>query len=267
MIITIGEISILDRCKKKIEGLYNRVFTLNDPLTISAEHSDAIKKCSIENNGKAAPRLAKYIIDNGGVDFVLPIYNRWRTKLREILPQVAFRDKFIDTFPALYLTTAEIAKEALELEFLTDSIVDYFTCYLNSKDNNMNVSEKSYEYLMQEFSANSNSFYHKKGSNEIATKGKIWGRYNKVDKLLPDGRRVVGEYLVRPDRVDELLEKKNYSKPQCIETWKAKGYISYDSDRPTRSRKIDTVKDKPEDVFVFYAFEQKEDADDDNLNT
>jgi hypothetical protein len=153
------------------------------------------------------------------------------------------------------LTTAEIAKEALGLEFDIEGIVAYFYNYLEDTDNNMEVSLDSYDYLMKEFFANSANFYQKAGSNDIQTHSTVWGRYEKIeDAPYSPGKKIVGKYLVRQNIVNELLEKGHYTKTQCVSIWKQKGLIDYEKGRNTRSRKIDFTK-KAEDVFVFYVFE------------
>ena len=98
-----------------------------------------------------------------------------------------------------------------------------------------------------------------KGSNDISPSVKVWGRYHRLknNKILPDGRVIVGEYLVRENIVDDLLKEKGYTKKQCVEMWKKEQYINFEADRSTRSRKIDIHKE-PENVFVFYVFEDKE---------
>ena len=261
-IITTGEFSLFEKCGKKLEGLYNRVLKIKDKLTVSPEHSDKIKQTCMKNNGRIAPRLAKYILDNGGIYYVVPKYEHWKKVLREILPAVSFKEKFIDTFPALYLTTAEIAKESLGLEFNVEGIVEYFCNYLEDTDNNMEVSLDSYDYLMKEFFANSANFYQKGDSNDIQTHSTVWGRYEKIeDELYSSSKKIVGKYLVRQNIVNDLLIKGGYTKAQCVAVWKQKGLIDYEKGRNTRTRKIDFTK-KSEEVFVFYVFESKETSQD-----
>lgn len=261
-IITMGEFSIFEKCKKKIEGIRNRVFEMKDKLTVSAEHSEIIKTTCVENNGFAAPILAKYILQNGGVDMILKKYETWRIRLKDELPKVDFGDKFIDTFPALYLTTAEIAKEALDIEFKVEEIVAYFKEYLSNSDNKMNVSLESYDYLIKEFKAHNANFYRERKSNYIETNGEIWGRYiGDLDKVNEDGKKIVGEYLVRTNTVEKLLKQEKYTKSQCVDAWKKNYLISYEAGHNTRSRKIDLEK-PAEDVYVFYIFEQKGDEED-----
>ena len=260
-IITVGETSIFDKCSKKLEGLHNRVFKMTSKLTVSADHSNRIKKCCIDNNGMVAPRLANHIMKNGGFEYISEKYECWIQKLTQLLPKVPFVDKFIENFAAIYLTTAEISKDALNLEFDIQAITDYLTAYLDDENNSMDVSKESYEMLMDEFAVHSNNFYCNDNSNEISTHGEVWGKYAKCNKHTASGRRIVGEYLVRKKIVKDLLKAKNYVLEQCKKSWEDNEQISRDKDRPTRSRLIEIGK-KPEDVFVFNVFEDKEDSND-----
>ena len=256
-IITVGETSIFEKCKKKLEGIRNRVFKMTSKLTVSAEHSKRIKKTCIENNGRIAPRLANYILKHGGFEFVAEKYEQWIQTLTELLPQVPFVEKFIENFGAIYLTTAEISTEALDLEFNIERIIEYFKEYLADENNAMNVSETSYETLLEEFAVHSNNFYCDDNSNNISTHGEIWGRYTKCNKTTASGKKVIAEYLVRKKIVEKLINENNFVLAQCKKTWQDNEQISRDKDRPTRPRTIEIGK-KKEDVFVFNVFEKQE---------
>ena len=262
-IITAGEFSIFEKCSKKLEGLHNRVFELNEKLTSSAEQSQRIKKCAAENNGFMAPLFAQHILAHGGISYVSEKYDRWLNTLNESFPDTPNKMRFLETFVALYLATAEMAKEAFDLDFDIEGIQQYFLDYLAS-GKTANVSLDSYQDLLKEFRSHSAHFYMQKGSNDISSSVEVWGRYHslKNNKILSGGRAIVGEYLVRENIVDDLLKEKGYTKKQCVEMWKKEQYISFEADRSTRSRKIDIHKE-PENVFVFYVFEDKEASQDD----
>lgn len=260
-IITVGETDIFEKCKSKLEGIRNRVFKMTSKLTVSAEHSNRIKQCCAENNGKVAPKLAEFILDNGGFEYVAEKYEYWLEVLPERLPKVTFVEKFTENFAAIYLATADISKEALGLEFNIEGIIKYFCEYLSDENNTMNVSKGSYEVMLEEFAVHSNNFYCEQGSNKINTHAEIWGRYNKCNKTTASGKKIVGEWLVRPKIVKKIIKDNNYVLEQCKQSWKDNEQISRDKDRPTRSRTIEIGK-KDEDVFVFNVFGQEEDKGD-----
>lgn len=55
--ISTGEMSLLDKCQSKSEGLQVRVLELSQPLTDSADHANRIKNTCREHCGHAAPCL------------------------------------------------------------------------------------------------------------------------------------------------------------------------------------------------------------------
>lgn len=61
VIVSSGEISLLEHCRSKTEGLYNRVLEITDPLTVDADHSRRIKNICRRHNGWAAPALAQLV--------------------------------------------------------------------------------------------------------------------------------------------------------------------------------------------------------------
>ena len=259
-VITAGEFSIFEKCKKKLEGLHNRVFELNDQLTVSGEQAEMIKKCCSENNGHIAPLLAQYILDNGGIHYLSNKYDLWSKTLTDSFPDAPNKKRFIETFAAPYLVTAEIAKEAFDLNFNIRTLIDYFADYL-AGGKTQDVSLASYADLLNEFSSHSANFYAKKDSNEISSTVEVWGRYvSHSNKFTPDGKQIVGEYLVREHIVERLLKEKGYTKKQCVDIWKRENLISHEKDRSTRSRKVDLSKEA-ENVYVFLVFSTEEDTD------
>jgi hypothetical protein len=104
--ISTGESSLLEKCDTKLEGLAVRVMEITKPLTKDAEHANRIKDGCFNNCGFAAPMLARYILQNGGIDFVLPKYQDWLSKLRARFPKGNNTERFVEKFAALFVTTA-----------------------------------------------------------------------------------------------------------------------------------------------------------------
>ena len=125
-IVSIGEHSLLGRCASKADGLRSRVLEIDQPMTSSAEQADRIKSVCRKNNGHAAPMLAEYIINNGGIKNVLTIYDECYKKLLEIWPDTPSRERFVSKFPALLLTTAILAEAALGISFSQQELIDFF---------------------------------------------------------------------------------------------------------------------------------------------
>lgn len=251
-ILSSGEISLLDRCKSKVTGLQIRVMEISDPLTTSAEQARKIKETCRNHNGQAAPKLAKYIIDNGGTNFVLPIYRSYCQSLLNTLPSSSTSARFIEKFPALIMTTAELASKALDIPFNTDAILQYFADRETIVGNSRNVLADSYHIMIEACRTYKTCFYRKGESDPTI---KSHGRITMPNKELPTGQVIIEEYHIRRSFVEEVLAKNGYKNPKaCYAEWRAMGVLDHDSDRFTRSKKIDPSSDKYEDVFVLRVF-------------
>jgi len=258
--ISCGESSLLDRCKSKYEGLAVRVMEINKPVTNSAEQSREIVKVCKNNGGFAAPMLAKYIIDNGGVDFVMAVYNRWVETLQAEIINTPSAERFVEKFAALFMTTAEIATDALGINFDIQGIHDFLCKYDEESGTLRNTSKSSYNLIVEKCHINEHKFYYKGNKTQLEKTpiAECWGRISYKNKVLPDGRKVVEELEVRPSIVEAILHQNGYENIKtCEKAWLDAGLISCDKDRPTRSRKI---VDKYEDVYVFRVFEKTGDS-------
>ena len=217
--ISTGETSLLDKCKNKLEGLSIRIMEVSKPLTVDADHANRIKETCRQHCGHAAWRLAKFIIMRGGLDFVLPIYKDWVAKLRALMPETPSRDRFIEKFAALFMTTAYIARKALKLPLDMDSLLHFLTEYDTENGEKRNTSASAYEVIVEQLRINLNKFYLKDevGASRVAVKANIstapvsdaWGRcINKQQEL--DGSYVVQEFQVRPSVLERLLKDNGY---------------------------------------------------------
>lgn len=248
--VTTGEISLLERCKSKAEGLTIRVLEITDPLTDDAAHANRIKAFCRNNYGYAAPMLAQHIINNGGLDYVLPIYHRYCQELVDKFPESRTRERFIEKFPALILTTAELASTALGISFDTAGILDYLVQYAKAHSG-QDSSRDSYAVVIEECRKNISCFYEPDGE---APRVKAYGKVAYPKKVLENGKIIVEEYAVRKSYVDSILSNNGFqNRRTCVNTWKQQGVLDCDGDRPTRSRKI-VPGGKSEDVYVFRVY-------------
>ena len=251
-IISSGEVSLLDRCTSKVTGLQIRVMEIPDKLTDNANQARIIKDVSRNNNGWAGPALAQYILDNGGLNMVLAIFQGYCQSLPAQLPNNTTTARFIEKFVALVMTTAELASKALNLPFDTAGILQYFVEHETINGNTRNVLADSYKVVIDACSSNKTSFFRKGEADPLV---KSYGRITYPNTILPDGRVVIEQYEIRRSFMEEILSKNNFPNPKaCYDEWTSMGVLDRDKDRPTRSRKIDAASDKSEDVFVLRVF-------------
>lgn len=272
--ISCGESSLLDRCKSKYEGLKIRVMEINEPVTDSAQQARRIKRECTENGGFAIPMLAQHIIDNGGLDYVLPIYNRWTEQLEAEFPPTPSMERFVEKFAALLMATAEIATEALGIAFDMDGLLTFLKDYDAKNGPARNTAASSYDIVIETCRINSHRFFIRNDKTvtggrteydlENTPRNEIWGRITYKHEKFDANHFIVQEFEVRKSIVEEILEKKNFSNiDTCIAAWKAMGVLDYEDDsHPHRKRKIDpnAKKGAYEYVFVFRVFGDPKEA-------
>lgn len=272
--LSVGEHSLLDRCQNKADGIRVRILELDVPMTTSAANADRIKAISRKNNGWAAPMLAEHIINNGGIKMVLNIYDRWCSQLLSVWPDTPSKDRFIRKFPALFLTTAELAKAALGITFSEQSIVDFFLEREVAHGHNRNSAAESYETVIAQCRIHEDRFYVKTDrsakrntafTQPIIPRNESWGRITYTSKLWKDNKVIVQEFEVRKKIVEDILRENGFSnKKTCVEAWKAADVLDYlDDTHPCRKRKIDPAAPEgtTEQVYVFRVFCDPADVD------
>lgn len=253
-IISVGEHSILSRCQSKADGLNIRVLEIDQQLTSSAEQADLIKAVCRKHNGHAIPMMAQYIIKNGGKQMVVDLYKQNRKTLLADWPKTPSAERFVSKFPALLLTTADIAEKALNITFSRKAIIDYFLNHEKLNGQNRNSAANSYDIIMEECRINIANFYRDDGPTTI---NKAWGRIVSVNKYTDSGKHVIEEYLVRPSVVQDILKKHGFENIKtCEAEWTDAEVLSReDAQHPKRARKIEPGTSKSERVYVLRVFE------------
>lgn len=273
--ISTGETSLLDKCKDKLEGLSIRVMEVSKPLTVDADHANRIKETCRQHCGHAAWRLAKFIIMRGGLDFVLPIYKDWVSKLRKLMPETPSRDRFIEKFAALFMTSAYIAERALKLPLDMDGLLSFLIEYDTENGESRNTSASAYEVIVEQLRINLNKFYirddgrpsHTAKSNIVATPiADSWGRcVNKLEEL--GGQYIVQEFQVRPSVLEKLLRNNGYDNIDTVlNEWLTHGWIDGESNGQSRKKlkkrlKVDPFGEGKEPVYVLRVFADDEEAE------
>ena len=266
--ISTGESSLLEKCDTKLEGLAVRVMEITSSLTKDAEHANRIKDGCFANCGFAAPKLAQYIIRKGGVEYVLPIYKEWVAKLRERFSKGPSMERFVEKFAALFVTTAEIASQALKLPFDIEGLLSFLEEYDREHGAERNTSAASYNLIIQICRSQSHKFYvhHDKSlprvriSDEVASSPtqECWGRITNMAKEHSDGRLIVQEFEIRKKNLEDLLKSNGYTnKSTCVAAWRSMGVLdAEDATHHYRSRKIDpaAAKGSSENVYILRVF-------------
>jgi len=244
--ISCGEMSLIDRCKSKLEGIKTRVMEISVPMTESAEHSRNIKKCCVDNNGYAAPMIAKYIIDNGGADMIEKMYSEVLRELTDTAPQ-GISDRYIEKFPTFLVMAARLAKVVLDLDFDIDSVVSFcYECVEKSNEEDGDIC-KSFDEIIETLNINEANFYNSKSSDH---KPKVvWGRITYPQRV-DNNRELVKEYCIYPNKLKELLNERGFPNPSTeLKIWRDKGVL--DCDKNHLTKKIRLKFDDKADVRMY----------------
>ena len=267
--ISTGEASLLAKCVNKYEGLAVRVMEIKGALTVSAQHSNRIKKVCRENYGWAAPMLAEHIINHGGAEYVRDCYEYWNEYLQPHFKGTPNAARFVEKFAALYMATAEMATEALGIDFDMDGLLKFLKEYDQTEGPARNTSLESYREILEYCDTHPDEFVHqdltsKKVSNYngiLNGPGRIcYGRITYMKKVLPDGRVQTREYELYPYFVDRMLKHNNHlNRDTCIDAWINAGVLDiYDPTHVKKKRTIGRNASTP--VYVLQAFADDEDA-------
>lgn len=257
--ISNGEVSLLERCKSKLEGLSIRVLEISQPLTVDAPHSDRILTVVKESYGFITPKTVKYILDNGGKQFVVDLFDRYKEELIPRFPESPLRERFVSKFGATVFVTAEIVSQATGLKFDTDGVLSFLINCYSETENKRTISNDSYGALIEACRVNSNNFIIKKKGEMFANSpnGKIYGRITYPGTRCDDGRILKEVYEIRKSFVEETLKANGYDNlNSCCKAWKEMGVLDYERGRNTRSRKL-VLSGSAEDVYVLNVYSQE----------
>lgn len=245
--ISCGEMSLIERCKSKLEGIKNRVLEIAMPMTEDAEHARRIKDGYINNSGFAVPMMAKYIIQNGGFEMIQEMYIEVLRDLTASAPD-GISDRFIEKFPTFLVMAAKIAKHALDLDFDIDAVVNFcYQCASQGKDDDGDIC-RSFEEVVEILEVNKDNFYDvSRHDYEPKT---VWGRVRHPNRK-ENGEQLIKEYCVYPDTLKKILKDLGYPNPVTeLKEWRDKGALDCDSQHLTNKAKIQPTDD-PRRVYVL----------------
>lgn len=188
-------------------------------------------------------------------------------------------ERFVAKFAALYLTTAEIAKEALSIQFSTAEIEDYILEHDKRNHKKRNSSMVAFEVLIEIFLSNQNRFIE----GTRIPNGECWGKIEVPMLKDPSGKVIVKRYLVFKNILEKLLQENGYKNINtCVKAWKSEGLLDFEEGHSTRKRRIYPESKEYSRVYVFNVYEEfpakekrkvkskivellKEEKEDDNL--
>lgn len=255
--ISTGESSLLERCNHKLEGLNVRVMEIEKEMTVDGAHANRIKDVCSKHSGHAAPMLAKYILKNGGYDMVNQIYKEQINHLMAYLPSTPSKQRFIEKFHALFLTTALLAKDALGIEFDIKGIKKFMYEYEEEKGIIRNPAQDSFEELISYFHRNDSHFHNADFSKAVSSP---WGRVTYPNKKDKTGKIVAEEYEVCSEETKRILKELGYDNPtSMLKGFKDRGLLDCEEGHLTRKRQVNKGSNKKVSVNVFKVYADETD--------
>ena len=230
--ISCGEMSLIDRCKSKLEGIKCRVLEMSVPMTDDADHARRLEAIYTKNNGFAVPMIADYIIKNGGYDMIQEMHDSVLKELTSTAPS-GISDRFIEKFPTFLVMAAKIAEKALKITFNVDTVVDFcYECANAYKEDEGDVC-KSFEEIIETFNINADKFFDDKRPGH--TPKEVWGKIIHSQKVV-DKRRLIKEFCVYPNQLKKILKDDlNYPNPITeLKLWRDKGVLACDDKHLTK---------------------------------
>ena len=243
-IVSIGEERLTDRCLSDKDGVRTRIMEIDGDMTVDADHSERIVSCCRQNHGHAAPRLAKWIIQNGGGELITKIFKRWKREFLHVAPENHYAPRRIEKFVAPLMTTAELCQTALGLDFDLERLRLYFADALKQDNTSDDLPTRAYHDFISyvaEFRANFDAHH-----DNVKHFGRIYER-NEIPR--GKGRELSSnlyrEVAIRFNEFDRFLQSHRYgNKHLILQSWKARGLLNCEEGKLYRKRQIDGVEER-----------------------
>jgi len=258
-IFSVGEIRLSDRCGSAPDGVRTRIFEFGGTLTVDADHAQRIKTCCKNNYALAAPRFAAALLQEISKSEILELYEeKWR-RFVTLVPKTKFAERRAQQFAGVLLTTAELAKRGLGLNFDIDKIEKYLVdCEADSISEDEDISARAYREVLNWVNSNPANF-----SEESAPYAKKYGKIY-LEEDVPQRNKapanLVREIAIRIPALEDFLRRKKYFNVHLIlSTWREHGLLNCEKGKLYRKRTIDTVQ---EHLYVLREFEDEPSEDD-----
>ena len=230
--ISTGEFSIFEKVEVTFEGLLYRVMEIEAPFTADAAHAKRLEEGCLQNCGHGAEILAAYILANGSRDMVTQIYDKYYIALNtKVTNHSALADRFISTFAAPLLTTAELVNAAWDLGIDLDIVESFLMDYLNAKESTGDLPWENFKKVVEICQRNL-LYFSKEGVLGHVRDTDFKGEWGIIEYLKASDGTVYFKLWLYPTKLDEICKENNLpSAKQCMKIWKARGWTDSESDR------------------------------------
>ncbi len=244
-ILSVGEESLLEKADNQNSGLNVRVCEISAEFTDSSKQADAIVAGCYENYGHAGAKFTQYIVENMTYHAVANLREKNLTEYSNALSAGGCQSKTIRRlaeFGAILLTVADIAEDALEIEFSKQDIIGFLVEQQVNTDANTDIGLRAYNALRGFVNANIGRFITN-GSSVWSSSAPCLGKIEHLDGGGMEVNIIATEF-------PKIMRELKFNNPGLIlKKFKAAGYLDYEANKNYRKRQI-TKADKSVAVIV-----------------
>jgi len=236
-----GEHALTAKTLQNIGILMRLVEVGNIEWTKSAEHADVIKEGLLSHYGCAGPNFVKWLLDQG-INEVMSYWKKWKQQFLEGLQHPdPFASRIADRM-GIILATAEMAGQALNLNFHIEEMKAFLLKHVKEADGNRDLGAKAYEYFMDTVVQMEKNF--STDLCEAKPLNEHWG------KITYDANRNWYEVFILPNKFREIIKAGGFEDPGTIlKIWKDRNLLNYEKNKMTRKKVL--VKGHSQDVYVI----------------
>ncbi|MGX4583031.1 DUF927 domain-containing protein [Paenibacillus chitinolyticus] len=235
-ILSNGELALTSKTNQNT-GILMRVFEFgNTSWTKDAKSADKIKEFVARNYGHAGPLFASELLKMGQLQ-VARKWKEWKQRILDTMPEHGHFSPRIAFKLAVLMVTGEIARDALQLNFDLDAILNLLIENESNANDERDLGAKAFDYFCEQYTKHRSSFNELKYTK---TKNQFKSEFILENRLVFGGTyRKNGEEFVYilPSVFHQWMNDGGFSDPKIIlKDWKVKGYLDSEGDRLYRKR-------------------------------
>lgn len=241
--VSTGEFSIFDRIKKQkgedqCEGLRYRILELCTPFTENAAHAKRIEEGCQRNYGHGANVLAAYMLKLGK-DKVLQMYDKWNQSFsKEAGYTTGSSARFINTYAAPILTTAELVNKAWKIDIDMKALRKYLMEILHSREKSPDWVRESFDLVVEQCIRNTAKFRSEGELKPLSSEyeKEIWGVMHVARQA---DQSLTFEIWLYKSALQEICEKNSLPPAlKCVKEWAKENWtVVNEKDRLLQRRK------------------------------
>lgn len=240
VVLSSGEYSIVSKAANNM-GIHGRVLEYSGvKWTKDSNNSNSIKSVCSANYGLIGPLFVEELMKLSQESLIRTHHNLQK-KIQKRLKNSQIRDRIAQKL-GVYMLTAYIAKQKLELDLDLNGILDFIIENENRKITDIDIAVKAYEYINEVYSKNPHRFLKNNRSNNgrnSTSQHERWGFYI-VKNSGNTNKEIVSQLGIAEEQLRILLESDNkfQSMDVIVQAWLEKGWVIKDKDRIFQRRAI-----------------------------